>query len=107
MELHTAKQIVRVPVPQIHEQSAVTVNSQFPITAIEASQIGDSFSLSEEFAAPAEVTTINASSTSTSSDRRLNEFANLLDSCIEQLTLLAAQMESIEKATEKAPLPSG
>ena len=112
------------------------MNSQFPITAVEASQVGDSFSLSEEFA---EVTTINtsststsssapvynqirqkpfdaeettqspveifiSSSTSTSSDRRLDEFANLLDSCIEQLTPLAAQMESVEKATERASM---
>ena len=45
----------RAQSPQIQEQSAVTVNSQFPVTAVEASQVVDSFSLSEEFAAPAEV----------------------------------------------------
>ena len=69
VELHTAKQIVHVPVPQIQEQSAVTglVNSQIPITAVEASQVSDSFSLSKEFATPTEVTTLNTSSTSTSS----------------------------------------
>ena len=67
VQLHTATQTVHVPVPQIQEQSAVTVNSQFPITAVEASQVGGSFSLSEEFAAPVELTTINTSSTSTRS----------------------------------------
>ena len=52
---HTATQIVHVPVPQIQEQSAVSslVNSQFPITVVEASQVVGSFSLSEQFAAPA------------------------------------------------------
>ena len=61
---HTATQIVHVPVPQIQEQSAVTglVNLQIPITAVEASQVVGSFPLSEEFAAPAEVTTLNKSS---------------------------------------------
>ena len=39
----------------------------------------------------------SSSSTSTSTDRRLDEFANLLNSCIEQ-------MESIEKATERASM---
>ena len=43
------------------------MNSQFPLTAVEASQVVDSFSLSEEFAALAEVTTLNTNSTSTSS----------------------------------------
>ena len=64
-----AKQIVHVPIPKIQEQSAVTgsVNPQFPVTAVDASQVVGSFSLSEEFAAPAEVTTLNTSSTSTSS----------------------------------------
>ena len=47
-------------VPQNQEQSAVTdlVNTQFPITAVEA----------EEFAALAEATTLNTSSTSLISD---------------------------------------
>ena len=69
VEQHTAKQIVHVPISQIQEQSAVTglVNLQFPITAVQASQVVGSFSLSEDFAAPAEVTTLNTSSTSTSS----------------------------------------
>ena len=67
VQLHTAIQIMDVPVLHIQEQSAGTVNSQFPITAVEASQVVDSYSLSEEFAAPAEVTTLNTSCTSTSS----------------------------------------
>ena len=73
----------------------------------------------DEFAAPvynrvrqklfdAEETTQNtveilsSSSTSTSNDRRLDEFANMLDSCIELLTPVTAQMVSIEKETERA-----
>ena len=122
------------------------MNSQFPITVVEASQVVDSYSLSEEFAAPDEETTFNTSSTSNSSgvkhdntvlvDPRcsssLDEFAvpqlvaeettqntvdtpsssststkcddlaNMLDSCIELLSSSASQMESIEKATERA-----
>ena len=52
VQQHTAIQIVHVPVPQNQEQSAVfgLVNSQFPVTSVEASQ-----------------TTLNTSSTSTSS----------------------------------------
>ena len=63
---HAAVQTVHVPVRQTQEQSAVPVNSQFSITAVEASQVVDSCSLSEEFAAPDEVTTFNTSSTSSS-----------------------------------------
>ena len=44
------------------------------------------------------------SSTSTSSDRRLNEFANMLDSCIEVVTLVMAQIESIEKESEEVAM---
>ena len=40
------------------------------------------------------------SSTSTSSDRRLN----MLDSCIELLLPMTAQIESIEKETERAAM---
>ena len=76
MQLRTAIQIVHVPVPQIQEQSAVTVNSQLPITAVEASQLADSYSLSEEFAAPADVTTLNTSSTSTSSSAPVRDVAH-------------------------------
>ena len=48
VQQHTAIQIVHVPVPQIQEQSAITglVNSQFPITAVEASQVVGWFFLS-------------------------------------------------------------
>ena len=54
MELHTAKQIVHVPVPQIQEQSAVTslISPQISFTAVEAPQVVGSFPLSEDFAAP-------------------------------------------------------
>ena len=52
----------------------------------------------------AEVTTLNTSSTPTSSDRRLDEFANMLDSCIELLTPVTAQIDSIEKETERAAM---
>ena len=76
VQQHTAKQIVHVPVPQIQEQSAVTVNSQFPITAVEASQVVDSYSFSEDFAALAEVTTLNTSSTSTSSCAPVRDVAH-------------------------------
>ena len=36
---HAALQLVHVPVPQTQEQSAVLVNLQFPIPAVEASQV--------------------------------------------------------------------
>ena len=68
--------IMHVPFPHIQEQSASTVNSQFPITAVEASQVVDSFSLSEEFAAPAEVTTLDTSCTSTSSCAPMRDVAH-------------------------------
>ena len=44
-----------------------------------------------------------SSSTSTGSDR-LDALARMLDSCIEQLTPLAAQTESIEKETERVAM---
>ena len=53
VDQHTAKQIVHVPIHQIQEQSADLVTPQFRITAVEASEVIGSFSLSEEFAAPA------------------------------------------------------
>ena len=46
----------------------------------------------------------SSSSASTSSDRRLDEFANMLDSCIELLTPVTAQIESTEKETERAAM---
>ena len=42
--------------------------------------------------------------TSTSTDRRLDEFANMLDSCIALLTPKTAQIESIEKETERVAM---
>ena len=41
VQQHTLIKIAHVPVPQIQEQSAVTglVNSQFPITAVEAAEV--------------------------------------------------------------------
>merc|ERR1719434_151645 len=48
-----------------------------------------------------EVTTLNTSSTWTSSDCRLDEFTNMLDSCIALLTPMTAQIENIEKETER------
>ena len=130
VQQHTAKQIMHVPVPQIREQSAVTglATSQFLVTTVE---VVDSFSVSEEFAAFAEMTTLNTSSTSTrssapvcnreettqspveissssstsiSSDRRLDEFASTLDSCIKLLTPVTAEIDSIEKASERASM---
>ena len=91
------------------------MNPRCSTTAVEdsAPQIVGSFSPVDELAAPvyqdqlvAEETTQNTtenpipSSTSTSSDR-LDELANMLDSCNEQLTPLAALGESIEKKTER------
>ena len=129
-----------LPVSQIQEQSAVTgsVNSQFPITAVEASQVVGSFSLSEEFAAPAEVTTLNTSSTSTSSaapvynrvrdaaettqntveipsssststsidrlDEQLTNMLDMLSSYKDVFSLLAAEMENIEKETDRVAM---
>ena len=42
--------------------------------------------------------------TSTSSDRRLDEFTHMLDSCIALLTPMTAQIESIEKETERGAM---
>ena len=84
----TAEQIVHMQDPQTKEQSAVTDLVNPPIS-FTADDVVDS---SKEVA-------INTSSTSTSSDR-LDEFANMLDSCLEQLTPLAAVGERIEKETE-------
>ena len=47
---------------------------------------------------------LSSSSTSTSSDRRLDEFARMLDSCIELLTPVTAQIDGIEKETERAAM---
>ena len=49
-------------------------------------------------------TSTSSSSTSTSSDRRLDEFARMLDSCIELLTPGTAQIDGIEKETERAAM---
>ena len=96
------------------------MNSPFPLTAVE---VVDSFSVSEEFATLAEMTTLNTSSTSTSSSAlvckreettqntmeipssssastsrdRLDELASTFDSCLEQLTPLAAVGEEAER----------
>jgi len=67
-----------MPVLQTQEQSAVTDLVNPPIS-FTADDVVDS---SKEVA-------INTSSTSTSRDR-LDEFASMLDSCLEQLTALAA-----------------
>ena len=82
----TAEQIVHLPVPQTQEQSAVT----------DAVEVVDSFSVSEEVATLADMKTHNTSSTPTSRDR-LDELAGMLDSCFEQLTLLAAMGEETER----------
>ena len=87
-----------------------------PAVGDSASQVIGSFSPVDESAAPvhqeqlvAEETTHNTtdihipSSTSTSSDRR-EVLTNMLNWCIEQLSLLAAVFESIEKETEKTAL---
>ena len=47
---------------------------------------------------------LDTSSTSTSSDRRLDEFARMLDSRIELLIPMTAQIDSIEKETERAAM---
>ena len=49
-------------------------------------------------------TSTSSSSTSTSSDRRLDEFARMLDSCIELLIPMTAQIDSMEKETERAAM---
>ena len=114
-QVHVVVQkIPEIPVVEwIQEQSAVTdlVKPQISTTSVEASQVVGSCPLLEDFAAPAKVTTLNtsststssaahvynrvgdaaettqntveissSSSTSTSSDRRLDEFASMLDS---------------------------
>ena len=132
----TAEHLVHMPVPQTQEQSAVTdsVNPPISITAVE---VVDSFSVSEEVATLVDMTTLNTSSTSTNSSApvcnreettsntmeilspsststsrdRLHELASMLDSCLEQLTPLAAmgeETERIEMLTKRmmeTPLP--
>ena len=49
-------------------------------------------------------TSTSSSSTSTGTGCRLDEFARMLDSCIELLTPVTAQIDSIEKETEKAAM---
>ena len=117
---------VHVPVPQILEQSAVTslVNEQFLITAFEVSQVVDSFSLAEEFVAPAEVTTLNTCSTSTSSSapvynrirQKLCDAEETTQSPVEVFILSSTStisddvakildcLQNIEKATERAAM---
>ena len=103
----TAEQIVHMPAPQT--QSAVTdlVNPPISITAVE---VIDSFAVSEEVATLTDMTTLNTSSTSTSRNR-LDVLASMLDSCLEQLTPLAAtgeETERIEMLTKRmleTPLP--
>ena len=46
------------------------------------------------------------SATSTSSDRRPDEFTNMLDSCFALFTPKTAQVESIEKETERVAMLS-
>ena len=88
VQQHSAIQITHVPVPQIQEQSAVTglVNTQFPITAVEA----------EEFAALAEATTLNTSSTSTSS----SSTSTISDDVAKMLH----HLQYIEEATERVTM---
>ena len=76
------------------------MTTQFPVTVVEASQAIGSFSLSEEFAAPAHVTTHNTSSTSTVSD----DVAKMLDRLknIEKVTGRAAMLT---KQMTECPLP--
>ena len=73
-------------VSQIHKQSAVT----------DAFEVVDSLSVSEEVATLADMTTHSTSSSSTSKDR-LDELARMLESCLEQLTPLAAKGEVTER----------
>ena len=49
-------------------------------------------------------TPTSSSSTSTGTDCRLDEFERMLDSCIELLTPVTAQIDSIEKETEKTAM---
>ena len=98
--------------------AAVTTGVKHDNTVLVDSRCSSSL---DEFAAPvynrvrqklfdAEETTQNSveitssSSMSTSSDRRLDEFANMPDSCIELLTPVTAHIDSIEKETERAAM---
>ena len=124
VQQQSALQIVHMPVPQIQKSSAVPdlVNPQSSTTSLEASQVQVAERIQEQIVEAIDVTpqasqmALNTSSTSTSSSApvcnqipcssndRLGALANLLDSCIEQLTPFASQIESIEKATERASM---
>ena len=97
-----------------HTMATVTTGVSLDTTSVVDSRYSSSL---DKFAAPvynrvrqelfvAEETTQNpveipiSSSTSASSDR-LDELANMLDACNKQLSPLAAQVESIEKETER------
>ena len=74
------QEIPEVPVVEWIQKQIVETIEVIPQEQIEV-QIGDIPVPQEQLIA--EVTTLNTSSTSTSSDRRLDEFANMLDSRIE------------------------
>ena len=109
VQQHTAKEIMHVPVPQIQEQSAVTglATSQFLVTTLNTSSTSTRSSApvcnrEETTQSPVEIT--SSSSTSISSDRRLDEFGSTLDSCIKLLTPVTGEIDSIEKASERASM---
>ena len=86
-------QIGDIPVPQ--EQLIPEVTT-FNMSSTSTSQ--QLFDAEETTQSTVEIP--SSGSTSTSSDRRLDEFANMLDSCIELLTLVTAQIDSMEKETQ-------
>ena len=95
-------------------KSRSRVPSPIWLLLVEASQVVDPFSLLDDFAAPADVTTLNASSTSTSSsststsidrlDEQLTNILDMLSSYKDVFSPLAAHMESIEKETERVAM---
>ena len=74
----TVEQIVHLLVPQTQEQCVVTELANRPIS-ITAVEFVDSFSVSEDVATLADVTTLNTSSTSTSSSNRAVTTPNTIE----------------------------
>ena len=89
------EQIGDIPVPPTVEETVEVQILERIREQIGPEQIEEQLIAEETTQNPVE--TPMTSSPSTSSDRRLDEFTNMLDSCIALLTPITAQIENVEK----------
>ena len=89
------EQIGDFPVPPTVEETVEVQILERTWEQIGPEQIEEQLIAEETTQNPVEIPI--TSSTSTTSDRRLDEFTNMLDSCIALLTPITAQIENIEK----------